>query len=92
MAAEAAEVLHEWRRAERLLAVLPDDAPERSEVEVQVEQLRILYQRVSAAIPSTQTRLQSTRTQIARSRAYLDSLSSRYDEEAGVLTAEPEPG
>jgi hypothetical protein len=81
MAAEAAEVLHEWRRAERLLTVLPDDAPERSEVEVQIEQLRILYQRVSATIPSTAVRLQSTRAQIARSRAYLDGLSSRYASE-----------
>jgi hypothetical protein len=82
MAAEAAEILHEWRRAERLLTVLPDDAPERTEVEVQVDQLRILYQRVTGAtIPSTEARLQSTRAQIARSRAFLDGLSSRYPDD-----------
>ena len=80
MAAEAVEVLNEWRRAERLLTVLPDDAPERTEVEVQVEQLRILYQRVTGAtIPSSAIRLASTRRQVSRSRACLDGLWSRYD-------------
>jgi hypothetical protein len=80
MVAEAAEVLQEWRRAERLLSVLADDAPERTEVEVHVEELRIFYQRVTGAtIPSTELRLASTRRQISRSKDYLDGLWSRYD-------------
>jgi hypothetical protein len=80
MVAEAAEVLHEWRRAERLLSVLADDAPERTEVEVHVEQLRILYQRVTeTTIPSSELRLAATRRQISRSKDYLDGVSSRYD-------------
>jgi hypothetical protein len=93
MAAEAAEVLREWRRAERLLTALPHDAPERPEVEVHVEQLRVLYHRVTGStIPSTEIRLESTRRQIERARAYLDRLASSYLE-AGRADAElGEPG
>ena len=87
MAAEAAEVLEEWRRAERLLHALPDDAPDRSDIEVHVEQLRILYQRVtSTTIPSTEYRL-STRRQIARSRSFLDTLSEQYGSDASPRPA-----
>ena len=93
MAAEAAEVLHEWRRAERLLTVLPDDAPERSEVEVHVDQLRVLYQRVTGGmIPSTEMRLESTRRQIERARAKLDELAARYGDDGPEGLSEPAVG
>ena len=93
MAAEAAEVLHEWRRAERLLTALPDDAPERPEVEVHVEQLRVLYHRVTGStIPSTHIRLESTQRQIERARAYFDRLASSYVDDGRDGTANVEPG
>ena len=80
MAAEATEVLREWRRAERLLTLLPEHAPERPEVEIHVEQLRILYQRVTGStIPSTELRLAATRRQIERSKESLDGIWARYD-------------
>jgi hypothetical protein len=83
MAAEAAEVLHEWRRAERLLAVLPDDAPERPDIELRIEQLRDLYQHVTGAtIPSPDARLEPTERQIDRARIYLDGLTAHYSDEA----------
>ena len=93
MAAEAAEVLHEWRRAERLLTLLPADAPERPEVEDHVQQLRALYQRVTveSSAPS-ESRLEAIRLQLERSSAYLDGLEMRYDPRDAVALGEAIPG
>ncbi len=79
MAAEAARVLDEWRHAERLLRLLPDDAPERSEVELHVDQLRALFHHLTDVVsPMTGERLATSRSQIERIHALLDHVATRY--------------
>jgi multidrug resistance efflux pump len=93
MAAEAAEVLQEWRRAERLLTVLPVDAPERPDVADHVHQLRALYQRVTAESSTTsESRLAANRLQLERSSAYLDGMEMRYETDGVIGLGEAIPG
>ncbi len=96
MAAETAHILEEWRRAERLLQALPDDAPERSEVEARLEEIRALYRRVTTeTIPSTHIRLTATRDQLERARASLDWVAARMEKRRALGNArragEPRP-
>ena len=70
MAAEAAEVLNEWRRAERLLSALPDDAPERTGVEVHAL-VRMTWRRVASSRMDVDG--------IVPPVASLDSIWSRYN-------------
>jgi hypothetical protein len=66
----AAEVLSEWREAERVLRLLPDDAPQRPAVVAAVEGMRQLYQFVAFdlasstadAIAQSRDRIEETRT------------------------------
>ena len=67
MVAEAHVVLEEWRRAERLLTLLPAEAPERDEVAEQVEDLRGVYQRLTATADGVGKRLSASRATIERS-------------------------
>jgi hypothetical protein len=62
----SAEVLAEWREAERVLSVLPDDAPERPAILAAAEGLRQLYQYVAFDLTT------STATKIAQARARID--------------------
>lgn len=78
MVAEAHVVLEEWRRAERLLTLLPPEAPERDEVAEQIEALRGLYQRLTATADGVATRLTASRTTIERSVQLLDQVTARY--------------
>ena len=90
MAAEAADVLREWRRGERLLRVLPADAAERGSVEAEVEALRAIYQRVtSQTVPRTRDRLEAAMRRLEQSRAVLEAVWSRLDVGEAVDVGEP---
>jgi hypothetical protein len=62
-----AEVLAEWREAERVLGILTDDAPERPAVVAAVEEMRQLYRHVAGDMTAT------TANVIAQSRARIDA-------------------
>jgi hypothetical protein len=67
-----AEVLSEWREAERTLRLLPDDAPERPAVEAAIEEMRFLYHRVTSdTVPDTVTAIEQTKLRVAETRALL---------------------
>jgi hypothetical protein len=51
VAALAAEVLEEWREAERLLTLLTPEDPERDLVSQAVEDMRLLYRTLGSARP-----------------------------------------
>jgi hypothetical protein len=76
--AEAHVVLEEWRRAERLLSLLPTEAPERDEVAEQVDLLRALYQRLTATAVGVTTRLTASQATIERSVRLMDQVTARY--------------
>ena len=73
----AAEVLAEWREAERVLKVLPEDAPERPAAAAAVEEMRQLYQYVAidlatattSAIAQTRARIEATHALVLRIQA-----------------------
>lgn len=73
----AAEVLHEWREAERTLRLLPPDAPEREPVEAALQEMRALYQRVTSAGPTTANAIVATRDRIEETRALLRSVQNK---------------
>jgi hypothetical protein len=76
--AEARVVLEEWRRAERLLSLLPPEAPERGDVAEQVELLRALYQRLTSTADGVATRLAASQKTIDRSVRLMDRVTARY--------------
>ena len=78
MAAEAHVVLEEWRRAERLLTLLPAEAPERDEVAEQIELLRALYQRLTSTADGVGARLTASQIAIGRSIELMDRVTARY--------------
>ncbi len=79
MSSEAARVLDEWRRAERLLTVLPDNAPERIDVELHLAEMRELYQRLTGETQeSARRRLEIARREIARTHVLLNRVAERY--------------
>jgi hypothetical protein len=67
-----AEVLAEWREAERTLSILSDDAPERPAVAAAAEEMRQLYHYVSVDLTvATENVIARTRTRIEETRALL---------------------
>jgi hypothetical protein len=67
-----AEVLAEWREAERVLGVLADDAPERPAVAAAVEEMRELYRHVARDMTAaTANAIAQTRTRIDATHALL---------------------
>jgi hypothetical protein len=81
--AEAHVVLEEWRRAERLLTILPAEAPERDEVAEQIVLLRALYQRLTSTADDAGTRLTASKGAIERSIRLMDGVAARYALESG---------
>ena len=67
----AAEVLYEWREAERTLVLLPSESPERASVEAAIEAMRDLYQRITRTVPSTASSIANTRARIDEAHALL---------------------
>ena len=78
MVAAAPVVLEEWRRAERVLTLLPPGAPERDDVAEQVELLRALYQRLTSTADGVATRLTASHATIERSITLMDRVTARY--------------
>jgi hypothetical protein len=73
----AAEVLYEWREAERTLRLLPDDSPQRPTVEAAVEEMRALYHRVTEKAPETANAIGNARARIEETRALLRAIRSK---------------
>jgi hypothetical protein len=67
----AAQVLYEWREAERLLYLLPDDAPERAAIEAAVEDMRHMYQRITRAVRPTAETIATSRARIEETHSLL---------------------
>ena len=71
----AAEVLAEWREAERVLSILPDEAPERPRVVAAVEEMRQLYRYVSGDLTTkTANVIAQTRARIEETQALLQAV------------------
>jgi hypothetical protein len=70
----AAEVLREWREAERTLVLLPPESPERASVEAAVEEMRDLYQRITRVVPATARSIATARARIEETRALLGAV------------------
>ncbi len=86
MVAEVQQVLGEWRRAERLLRLLPPLAPERPEIEQHVAKLRALYRRLTDRETANLARLGASAASIEHSVALLDAVAAKYGlPETGVL-------
>ncbi|HEX5015392.1 MAG TPA: hypothetical protein VFV72_14690 [Candidatus Limnocylindrales bacterium] len=78
MAAEFEEVLAMWRDAERVLDALPDEAPERPIILIQVARLRRYYARLTNdAAPASWQLLESTHEAIAETRRILGDARAR---------------
>jgi hypothetical protein len=72
VAADVEEVLAMWREAERALDALPEEAPERQIVLIQVARLRRYYQRLTKeTVPATWQLLESTHQAIEDTRQIL---------------------
>ena len=68
----AAKILGEWRDAERVLKLLPPDAPERPAVVAAIESMRLLYQQVThITVPETDDRLAAARDAIESTKLLL---------------------
>ena len=81
MALAVAEILEEWRRAERILAVVPPTAPERPVLEADVAALRATYQRLTTStIPRTTARIDASFRQVEQIRARLALIHAKYGE------------
>jgi hypothetical protein len=79
VALAVAKILEEWRRAERILEVLPPAASERRLVEADVAALRATYQRLTAStIPRSSARIEASFRQIEEIRARLAEIHAKY--------------
>jgi hypothetical protein len=78
LAAEPAVVLEEWRRAERLLQLMPPRAPETAQIEAQIEKMRDLYQALTRSADVSHAKLEASRRRIAATGALLDAAADRY--------------
>jgi hypothetical protein len=79
MAVLAADVLREWREAERLLELLPAESPDRLRVARALEEMQTLYQRVTETVPTTDTTLRASFGRIDATRALLRETRARLD-------------
>jgi hypothetical protein len=78
VAADVEEVLAMWREAERALDALPEEAPERPVVLIQVARLRRYYQRLTKeTVPATWHLLESTHEAIEDTRQILAEARAR---------------
>ena len=83
MAAEIEEVLAVWRAAERALDTLPDEAPERPVIQIQVARLRRYYARLTQeSAPASWRLLEAAHDTIAETRRLLQEARGRIDEDA----------
>jgi hypothetical protein len=79
VALAVAEILEEWRRAERVVELLPRTAPERATIEADVEALRATYRRLTTStIPRTSGRIDSSLRHIEQIRARLEEIHVKY--------------
>jgi hypothetical protein len=76
VAAEPARALEEWRRAERLLRLLPPEDPDRAAVEARVDEMRTLYQELSRRSDRSADRIRAAERSIATTKALLDRIWS----------------
>ena len=78
MAVSVDEVLAVWRAAERALADLPPDSPERPVVQLQVIRLQRIYARLTTlSAPATWNVLESTRETIDEAKRVLADADER---------------
>lgn len=73
MALAVEEVLSLWREAERLLDVLPLDAPERKDIAADVADLKRIYNRLTLDNDATGKILASSRETLSVAREALDA-------------------
>jgi hypothetical protein len=87
MAVEVEDVLAVWREAERALESLPEEAPERPIIQIQVARLRRLYLRMTnEAVPATWNLITATRDAIADTKAILGDAEARIQSSHSMLT------
>jgi hypothetical protein len=80
MAIKVDEVLAVWRAAERALDALPQEAPERPIIQIQVARLRRCYARLTTeAVPATWKLLESTHETLAETRQVLAEARTRLE-------------
>jgi len=60
------DLLSTWRGLERVLGALPEDAPERNEVESAIQRLRGMYQRLTEAQDASARTLEASSNLVRR--------------------------
>ena len=80
MAAEIDEVLAVWRAAERALDTLPEEAPERPVMQIQVARLRRYYARLTEdSAPASWRLVEAAHDTIAETRRLLGEARRRIE-------------
>jgi hypothetical protein len=78
-----AEILTEWREAERLLDELPPLSRDHETVRLVVNNLRIAYARMADSQELSQDALESNRHVLTEARALLELVDSRVSQPRG---------
>jgi Tfp pilus assembly pilus retraction ATPase PilT len=84
------EVLALWREAERLLDELPQPSPERIRVQLAVEELRGIYQRLTTRADGTHAKVAATEVTLESAQRAIREAQVRLDR--ADIDRMPEPG